>query len=64
MLYQAVIIVPDIPVMFMLNQLILIHLNIQQKVSICTSSFWMVLIIESVKENIQLIQSVPIFCYL
>ena len=24
----------------MLNQLILIHLNIQQKVSICTSSFW------------------------
>ena len=34
-----VIIVPDIPVTFVLNQFILIHLNIQQKVSICTSSF-------------------------
>ena len=33
------IIVPDISVTFILNQLILIHLNIQQKVSICTSSF-------------------------
>ena len=35
-----VIIVPDIPVTIMLDQLTLIHLNIQQKVSICTSSFW------------------------
>ena len=34
-----VIIVPDIPVTFMLDQLILICLNIQQTVSICTSSF-------------------------
>ena len=35
-----VIVVPDIPVTNMLDQLTLIHLNIQQKVSICTSSFW------------------------
>ena len=35
-----VIVVPDIPVTIMLNQLTLICLNIQQKVSICTSSFW------------------------
>ena len=34
-----VIIAPDIPVTFMLNQLILICLNIQQIVSICTLSF-------------------------
>ena len=34
-----VIIVPDIPVTLILDQLILIHLNIQQTVSICTSSF-------------------------
>ena len=32
------IIVPDIPVTLILDQLILIHLNIQQTVSICTSS--------------------------
>ena len=38
-----VIIVPDIPVTIMLNQLTLIHLNIQQKDSICTSSFWICL---------------------
>ena len=38
-----VIIVPDIPVTIMLNQLTLIRLNIQQKVSICTSSFWICL---------------------
>ena len=35
-----VIVVPDIPVTIMLDQLTLIHLNIQQKVSICMSSFW------------------------
>ena len=35
-----VIVVLDIPVTIMLDQLILIRLNIQQKVSICTSSFW------------------------
>ena len=34
-----VIVIPDIPVTIMLDQLTLIHLNIQQKVSICTSSF-------------------------
>ena len=34
-----VIAIPDIPVTIMLDQLTLIHLNIQQKVSICTSSF-------------------------
>ena len=34
-----VIIVPDIPVTLMFDQLILIHLNIQQTVSICTLSF-------------------------
>ena len=33
-----VILVPDIPVTLILDQLILIHLNIQQTVSICTSS--------------------------
>ena len=35
-----VIVVLDIPVTIMLDQLILIHLNIQQKVSFCMSSFW------------------------
>ena len=35
-----VIAIPDIPVTIMLDRLTLIHLNIQQKVSICTSSFW------------------------
>ena len=35
-----VIVVLDIPVTNMLDQLTLIHLNIQQNVSICTSSFW------------------------
>ena len=34
-----VIVVPDIPVTIMLDQLTLMHLNVQQKVSICTSSF-------------------------
>ena len=34
-----VIVVLDIPVTIMLNQLTVIHLNIQLKVSICTSSF-------------------------
>ena len=33
----------------MLDQLILIHLNIQQKVSICTSSFWIDLDIQIYK---------------
>ena len=33
------IIVPDIPVTIILDQLILISLNIQQTVSICTSTF-------------------------
>ena len=33
------IILPDIPVTLILDQLILIRLNIQQTVSICTSSF-------------------------
>ena len=41
-----VIVVPDIPVTIMLNQLILICLNIQQKVSIYTSSFWISLDIQ------------------
>ena len=35
-----VIVVLDIPVTIMFDQSILICLNIQQKVSICTSSFW------------------------
>ena len=34
------IVIPDIPVTIMSDQLTLMHLNIQQKVSICTSSFW------------------------
>ena len=34
-----VIVIPDIPVTIMLDQLTLICLNIQQKASICTSSF-------------------------
>ena len=34
------IVIPDIPVTIIFDQLTLIHLNIQQKVSICTSSFW------------------------
>ena len=38
-----VIVVPDIPITIMLNQLTLIRLNMQQKVSICTSSFWICL---------------------
>ena len=33
------IVIPDIPVTIMFDQLTLIHLNIQQKVSIYTSSF-------------------------
>ena len=33
------IVIPDIPVMVIFDQLTLIHLNIQQQVSICTSSF-------------------------
>ena len=37
------IVIPNIPVTIMFDQLTLIHLNIQQKVSICTSSFWIVL---------------------
>ena len=35
-----VIAIPDIPITIMLDQLTLIRLNIQQKVSTCTSSFW------------------------
>ena len=34
------IVIPDIPVTIMFDQLTVIHLNIQQKVSIYTSSFW------------------------
>ena len=34
------IVIPDIPVTVILDQLTLIRLNIQQKVFICTSSFW------------------------
>ena len=34
------IVIPNIPVTIMFDQLTLIHLNTQQKVSICTSSFW------------------------
>ena len=34
------IVIPDIPVTIMFDQLTHICLNIQQNVSICTSSFW------------------------
>ena len=59
-----VIAIPDIPVTIMLDQLTLIHLNIQQKVSICTSSFWIGLDIQICEGKHPVTEKCAHICYL